>query len=106
MVTEERTIMKGVTCKRVLERMIKISARIRRGIRLVQNLLQRKLRGGMGEERMIQKENPSRLTAGKTNRPETADMTNPARPMLRKEIKFWRKEVGRGDLSSGRTRKL
>src|SRR4030067_2871810 len=105
-VREDRTMINGVTFNSQLERKIRISARRRRGIRLVQYLLHKKEPRERGEERMIQKGNPSWLTAGKTNLPATAARTKPASPIFKKERKFWRKKEGIGVRSRGRTLKL
>jgi hypothetical protein len=59
-----------------------------------------------GEDRMIQKAPPSELMAGNIKRTETAERTNPARPILRKAISFWRKSILMGLLDKGSTLKL
>src|SRR5574341_1366845 len=95
-VTAESAIMKDVTLRSVFESTL-------RGRTLLQNLAQRNSRREKGEERMIQKDSPSRLTAGKTKRTATAEVTNPTMPRFRKEIRFWRKKLGMAARSSGRS---
>jgi hypothetical protein len=58
-VAAERTIKNGLAFKSQLERNMRASARRRSGTKPAQNLLHKKARRGTGEERMIQKENPS-----------------------------------------------
>jgi len=48
----------------------------------------------------------SELMLGKANLTEIADNTNPAKPKFRKEIRFFKYIVGKGDFSKGRTEKL
>src|SRR5919198_3523857 len=71
------------------------------GTKFSQNLLHNTARSEMGEVCRIQKAFPSRLTAGKAKRIETALSTKPASARLAKETTVLNVVVGRGERSSG-----
>jgi len=63
-VTVEMIIINWVTWRKMFERIIRASAKRRRGTNDVQNLLQTRRFISMGELIIIQKDLPSRLMAG------------------------------------------